>query len=91
VERPAVPARLSRIAAGTYRKGHGFSRAINSTKGEGLQPEATSQNTHNDHPPGIRNQRTPRRSKFNRKYEALLTGAGLRITGTTPDATYVES
>ncbi|HET9098761.1 MAG TPA: gamma-glutamyl-gamma-aminobutyrate hydrolase family protein, partial [Acidobacteriaceae bacterium] len=27
---------------------------------------------------------------FNREYEAILTGAGLRITGTTPDATYVE-
>jgi len=30
------------------------------------------------------------RYEFNREYEALLTGAGLRITGTTPDATYVE-
>ena len=30
------------------------------------------------------------RYEFNRDYEALLTGAGLRITGTTPDATYVE-
>jgi hypothetical protein len=24
------------------------------------------------------------------KYEAIFTGGGLRITGTTPDATYVE-
>ena len=30
------------------------------------------------------------RYEFNREYEALLTGAGLSITGTTPDATYVE-
>ena len=30
------------------------------------------------------------RYEFNREYEAILTGAGLRITGTTPDATYVE-
>jgi len=30
------------------------------------------------------------RYEFNREYEALLTGAGLRISGTTPDGTYVE-
>ncbi len=30
------------------------------------------------------------RYEFNREYEGLLTSAGLRITGTTPDATYVE-
>ena len=30
------------------------------------------------------------RYEFNREYEALLSGGGLRITGTTPDATYVE-
>jgi CTP synthase len=30
------------------------------------------------------------RYEFNREYEALLTGAGLNITGTTPDVTYVE-
>jgi CTP synthase len=30
------------------------------------------------------------RYEFNREYEPLLTGGGLRITGTTPDATYVE-
>jgi CTP synthase len=30
------------------------------------------------------------RYEFNREYEALLTGAGMRISGTTPDATYVE-
>ncbi|MFT4114657.1 CTP synthase [Silvibacterium sp.] len=30
------------------------------------------------------------RYEFNREYESLLTGAGLRISGTTPDATYVE-
>jgi len=30
------------------------------------------------------------RYEFNREYEALLTGAGLRISGATPDSTYVE-
>ncbi len=30
------------------------------------------------------------RYEFNREYEALLTGGGLRLSGTTPDATYVE-
>ena len=30
------------------------------------------------------------RYEFNREYEALLTGAGMRLTGTTPDGTYVE-
>ena len=30
------------------------------------------------------------RYEFNREYEAILTGAGLRITGSTPDGTYVE-
>jgi CTP synthase len=30
------------------------------------------------------------RYEFNREYEAVLTGAGLRITGATPDGTYVE-
>jgi CTP synthase len=30
------------------------------------------------------------RYEFNREYEALLAGAGLRISGATPDQTYVE-
>jgi CTP synthase len=30
------------------------------------------------------------RYEFNREYEQLLTGAGLKITGATPDGTYVE-
>jgi CTP synthase len=30
------------------------------------------------------------RYEFNREYEALLLGAGLRISGSTPDQTYVE-
>ncbi|HWK31806.1 MAG TPA: CTP synthase [Terriglobales bacterium] len=30
------------------------------------------------------------RYEFNREYEPVLCGAGLRITGTTPDQTYVE-
>jgi CTP synthase len=30
------------------------------------------------------------RYEFNREYEAVLVGGGLKLTGTTPDATYVE-
>ena len=30
------------------------------------------------------------RYEFNREYEAILTGAGMRLTGSTPDGTYVE-
>jgi CTP synthase len=30
------------------------------------------------------------RYEFNREYEAVLTGGGMRITGATPDGTYVE-
>jgi CTP synthase len=30
------------------------------------------------------------RYEFNREYEALLTGGGLQLSGTTPDSTYVE-
>jgi CTP synthase len=30
------------------------------------------------------------RYEFNREYEAQLTAGGLRLSGTTPDATYVE-
>ncbi len=30
------------------------------------------------------------RYEFNREYEAVLTGGGLRLTGATPDGTYVE-
>jgi CTP synthase len=30
------------------------------------------------------------RYEYNREYEALLTGGGLKITGATPDGTYVE-
>ena len=30
------------------------------------------------------------RYEFNREFEPILTAAGLRLTGTTPDATYVE-
>jgi CTP synthase len=30
------------------------------------------------------------RYEFNREYEALLTGGGMRLSGSTPDSTYVE-
>ncbi|MGA2146446.1 MAG: CTP synthase [Bryobacteraceae bacterium] len=36
------------------------------------------------------NERHRHRYEFNREYEAQLTAAGLRITGETPDNTYVE-
>jgi CTP synthase len=36
------------------------------------------------------NERHRHRYEFNREYEALLKAAGLRITGETPDGTYVE-
>jgi len=36
------------------------------------------------------NERHRHRYEFNREYEQLLTGAGLRITGSSPDGTYVE-
>jgi CTP synthase len=36
------------------------------------------------------NERHRHRYEFNRDYEARLTSAGLRITGETPDGTYVE-
>ena len=39
--------------------------------------------------PEIR-ERHRHRYEFNREYEQLLTGAGLRITGSSPDGTYVE-
>ena len=39
----------------------------------------------------IGDQRAPPASlQFNREYEALLTGGGLQISGSTPDSTYVE-
>jgi CTP synthase len=36
------------------------------------------------------NERHRHRYEFNREYEEMLTAAGLRITGETPDGTYVE-
>jgi CTP synthase len=36
------------------------------------------------------NERHRHRYEFNREYEEMLTAAGLRITGETPDRTYVE-
>jgi len=35
-------------------------------------------------------ERHRQRYEFNREYEALLTGGGLQISGSTPDSTYVE-
>jgi CTP synthase len=61
----------------------------------GDAPQATTsqgQSSRTDHHHQVLeiSERHRHRYEFNREYEALLTGAGLRITGTTPDATYVE-
>jgi CTP synthase len=52
-----------------------------------LQPDSLAQSAYGTTEISERHRH---RYEFNREYEALLTGAGLRITGTTPDATYVE-
>jgi CTP synthase len=52
-----------------------------------LQPESLA---HTAYGATEISERHRHRYELNREYEALLTGAGLRITGTTPDATYVE-
>jgi CTP synthase len=53
---------------------------------------AQGQSSRDDHHEQVLeiSERHRHRYEFNREYEAILTGAGLRITGTTPDATYVE-
>ncbi len=58
----------------------------------GFSPGGTGQSSRDDHHHQVLeiSERHRHRYEFNREYEALLTGAGLRITGTTPDATYVE-
>src|ERR1700704_312222 len=43
-----------------------------------------------DYGPTEISERHRHRYEFNREYEAVLVGGGLRLTGTTPDATYVE-
>src|SRR5450432_708818 len=52
-----------------------------------LQPDSLAYEAYQT---GEISERHRHRYEFNREYEALLTGAGLSITGTTPDATYVE-
>ena len=53
-----------------------------------LQPESLASKAYG----GVTeiSERHRHRYEFNREYEALLTGAGLRISGSTPDQTYVE-
>jgi len=53
-----------------------------------LQPESLASNAYG----GATeiSERHRHRYEFNREYEALLTGGGLRLSGTTPDSTYVE-
>jgi CTP synthase len=64
--------------------------------GRGTASATQAERATSDHDPREHHQlleiseRHRHRYEFNREYEALLTGAGLRITGTTPDATYVE-
>src|SRR5271155_2837413 len=52
-----------------------------------LEPDSLAAHAYGAHEISERHRH---RYEFNREYEAILTGAGLRITGTTPDATYVE-
>ncbi|MGH9597363.1 MAG: CTP synthase [Edaphobacter sp.] len=52
-----------------------------------LEPDSLAARAYGSHEISERHRH---RYEFNREYEAILTGAGLRITGTTPDATYVE-
>jgi CTP synthase len=58
----------------------------------GFSPGGSGQSSRDDHHQQVLeiSERHRHRYEFNREYEALLIGAGLRITGTTPDATYVE-
>jgi CTP synthase len=74
-------------------------QTLSAAKGKDLQsgdvPQnaaAQGQSSRDDHHHQVLeiSERHRHRYEFNREYEALLTGAGLRITGTTPDATYVE-
>ena len=52
-----------------------------------LQPGSLAQRAYG----GLQiSERHRHRYEFNREYEALLTGAGLQITGASPDGTYVE-
>jgi CTP synthase (UTP-ammonia lyase) len=48
---------------------------------------AQGQSSRDDHHHKVLEISHRHRYEFNREYEALLTGASLRITGTTPDAT----
>ena len=53
-----------------------------------LQPETLASNIYGGKTEI--SERHRHRYEFNREYEALLTGGGLRLSGTTPDSTYVE-
>jgi CTP synthase len=52
-----------------------------------LQPESIAEEAYGS---SEITERHRHRYEFNREYEEILTGAGLRITGSTPDGTYVE-
>src|SRR3954471_20153091 len=52
-----------------------------------IQPDTLAQRIYGDLEISERHRH---RYEFNREYEAVLTGGGLRISGSTPDGTYVE-
>src|SRR4051812_44835807 len=52
-----------------------------------IQPDTLAQRIYGDVEISERHRH---RYEFNREYEAVLTGGGLRISGSTPDGTYVE-
>ncbi len=74
------------------RRGTASAVPLATQNNEGFSPGGSGQSSRDDHHHQVLeiSERHRHRYEFNREYEALLTGAGLRITGTTPDATYVE-
>jgi CTP synthase len=83
-----------RLANAPESTGRGTASAVPSSNQNnvGFSPGGSGQSSRDDHHEQVLeiSERHRHRYEFNREYEALLTGAGLRITGTTPDATYVE-
>ena len=89
---PASSIPVPRIASSTSCASSPASRRWAARCGSARGPASWSR-THSLRTPTATTEISERhrhRYEFNREYEALLTGAGLRLTGTTPDATYVE-
>jgi CTP synthase len=78
--------------AGAGRRGTASAAPLATQTERGFSPGGAGQSSRDDHHEQTLeiSERHRHRYEFNREYEALLTGAGLKITGTTPDATYVE-